>query len=57
MTRPLLLGVQSSSIPPADLAVMTPIDYVYEIIQNMHLTDADLSRGEPESTAAGPPRR
>jgi hypothetical protein len=62
VTRPLLLGVQSSSIPPADLAVMTPIDYVYEIIQSMHLVDADLSRGEParsepESTSAVPSRR
>ncbi len=62
VTRPLLLGVQSSSIPPADLAIMTPIDDVYEIIQSMHLVDADLSRGEPaggapESSVAGPPRR
>jgi hypothetical protein len=55
VTRPLLLGVQSSSIPPADLAVMTPIDYVYEIIESMHLVDADLRRGEPDPSVSGLP--
>jgi len=44
-TRPMLLGVQSISFPNADIAGMTPINFVYEILQGMTLPDTDLHRG------------
>lgn len=43
--RPVLLGVQSSSLVLADIAVMTPSNYVFEMLQKMQLSDADLRRG------------
>jgi hypothetical protein len=49
-TRPMLLGVQSFSFEGADIAGMTPIGYVYEILQDLALPDADLHRGSPPST-------
>jgi hypothetical protein len=52
VTRPVLLGVQSSSLLLADIAVMTPIRYVYEIIEDMHLSDADLRRNQPAASPA-----
>jgi hypothetical protein len=42
--RPVLLGVQSTSFIPWDVAGMTPIQYVYEIIEMLKLKDADLTR-------------
>jgi hypothetical protein len=45
--RTVLLGVQSSSLVLADIAVMTPSNYIFEILQKMQLSDADLRRGEP----------
>jgi hypothetical protein len=44
-TRPMLLGVQSMSFAGADIAGMTPINFVYEILQGLPLPDADLHRG------------
>jgi hypothetical protein len=46
-TRPMLLGVQSISYGGADVAGMTPISYVYEILEQIGLPDADLHRGLP----------
>jgi len=47
--RPVLLGVQSGSFVPWDVAGMTPIRYVYEIIERLKLKDADLTRhAEPK---------
>jgi len=55
-TRPMLLGVQSMSFGGADIAGMTPINFVYEILQRMQLPDADLHRG-PQALAPAPPGR
>ncbi len=44
-TRPMLLGLQSISFLGADVAGMTPINYVYELLQNLGLPDADFRRG------------
>jgi hypothetical protein len=44
--RPMLIGVQSSSILKADVAAITPIESIYKIIQEMNLADADL-RNDP----------
>jgi hypothetical protein len=47
--RPVLLGVQSMSFIPWDVAGMTPVRYVYEIIESLKLKDADLTRhAEPK---------
>lgn len=42
--RPVLLGVQSMSFLAWDVAGMTPVQYVYGIIEQMKLKDADLAR-------------
>ncbi len=55
-TRPMLLGVQSISFGGADVAGMTPINFVYEIIEKMALPDADLRRG-PKPAPTAPPQR
>lgn len=46
-TRPMLLGLQSMSFMGADIAGMTPIKYVYEILQREMPPDGDLRRGPP----------
>jgi hypothetical protein len=53
-TRPMLLGVQSISFLPADIAGMTPIKYVWEILQEIGYADADFHRG-PQLPAPQPP--
>jgi hypothetical protein len=45
--RPVLLGVQSTSFIPWDLAGMTPVQYVYDMIEKMKLPDIDLHRNAP----------
>ena len=47
LMRPVLIGVQSSSLVTADLAGMTPINYVLDVLTRMNLPDADLYRGDP----------
>ena len=42
--RAFLLGVQSMSFIPWDVAGMTPIEYVYQLIEKLNLPDADLRR-------------
>jgi hypothetical protein len=44
-TRPILLGVQSVSVIGADVAGMTPISFVFEILQRSGFSDADFRRG------------
>jgi hypothetical protein len=44
-TRAMVLGVQSTSFGGADIAGMTPINFVYDILQKIGLPDADLHRG------------
>jgi hypothetical protein len=46
--RPVLLGVQSSSSVPFDVATMAPAEYIYEAIQALHIPGADLYRGVPK---------
>ena len=50
VSRPVVLGLQSNSLVAADLAGMTPIDYVYQIIEALKLADANLTRGAPQAT-------
>jgi hypothetical protein len=42
--RPVLLGIQSTSFSGWEVAGMTPVQYLYEIIERMKLPDADLTR-------------
>jgi hypothetical protein len=48
-TRPMLLGVQSLSFLGADVAGMTPIKFVYEILQKMNLPDPDFGIETPKT--------
>jgi hypothetical protein len=43
--RIILLGVQSSSAVPSDIAFMTPATYLYDIVRSMNIDDANLFRG------------
>jgi hypothetical protein len=47
--RPFLMGLQSASFLGADISGMTPVQYIFEAIQNLKLQDADLYRGLPEN--------
>lgn len=49
LQRMVLIGIQSSSAVPSDIAFMTPANYVFDIIQSMNLRNADLYRGKPKS--------
>jgi len=40
--RPVLLGVQSVSLIPWDIAGMTPAEYIYDLIEGLKVPDADL---------------
>jgi len=55
-TRPVLLGVQSISFIGADVAGMTPINFVYEILQNMAFPDSNLHRGPPSAPSIPSPK-
>lgn len=44
-TRAMLLGIQSTSFLGSDVAGMTPVQYLYKIIEDLNLSDADLRRG------------
>jgi len=46
LTRPMLVGLQSSSFAEADIAGMTPIEDVFKIIKRI-CPDGDLYRGDP----------
>jgi hypothetical protein len=48
-TRAMLLGAQSMSFGGADITGMTPINFVYEILQSLVLPDAALHRGRQSS--------
>lgn len=47
--RTTLIGLQSASFLGADVSGMTPVQYVFEAIQNLKLKDADLYRGLPQN--------
>lgn len=53
-SRPMLLGVQSTSFAGADVAGMTPAEYVYQILQDMAFHDGDLRRGPATQIAPRP---
>lgn len=46
--RAMLIGLQSISFLGADISGMTPVQYIFEAIQNLKLQDADLYRGLPQ---------
>ena len=46
LDRLVLLGIQSSSSVPSDVAFMTPATYLSEIIEDMKLPDANLYLGK-----------
>jgi hypothetical protein len=57
-TRAMLLGVQSVSFIGADVAGMTPIQYVYEMLQNIGFSEGDFSRGpRPPAPQPNPPTK
>ncbi len=43
--RPVLIGIQSSSILNADVAGMTSIGLAFPMLESLHLPNADLHRG------------
>ena len=43
--RPLILGVQALSYPGTAVVGMTPIGYVYQILRDLKLPDANLKHG------------
>ena len=45
--RAMLIGLQSLSLPGADLAGMTPAKYIIDVISHLVPSDADLSIGVP----------
>jgi hypothetical protein len=49
-TRPMILGVQSISFLGADIAGMTPIKFVFEILEGLGLPDVLLRRGPAPDT-------
>ena len=44
-----LVGLQSVSFLGADISGMTPVQYIFEAIQNLKLQDVDLYRGPPQN--------
>ena len=46
--RAMLVGVQSMSIFLADVAGMTPANYIFDVVEKLGLSDANLKRGEPD---------
>jgi hypothetical protein len=49
--RVMLLGLLSSALDGADLAEMTPAEYIFEIIK-ANYSNADLYRGDPKQKPA-----
>lgn len=47
--RVTLVGLQSASFLGADISGITPVQYIFEAIQNLKLQDADLYRGLPQN--------
>ena len=47
--RPFLLGLQSMSVQDGEIAGMTPVQFIFEIIESLKLPNADLRRGVPRS--------
>lgn len=45
--RAMLIGLQSLSVPGADLAGMTPVQYIFNVISHSVPSDADLTLGLP----------
>jgi len=47
LQRIVLVGIQSSSVVPSDVAFMTPANYIFDIVRSMNVRNADLYRGKP----------
>jgi hypothetical protein len=55
--RAFLLGAQSISLIPWDVAGMTPVEHVYKMIEELKLKDADLRRNvQPEQQKPPQPK-
>jgi len=55
--RAALIGIQSASFLLADVAGITPISYVFEMLENAHLPEANLYRGAiPEKSVPSVPK-
>jgi hypothetical protein len=52
--RPVLIGIQSSSLFDADVAAMTSIGLAFQMIESLHLPNADLRRGPKAGASSGP---
>jgi hypothetical protein len=46
--RPFLLGLHSMSVQDGEIVGMTPVQFIFEIIEALQLPDADLTRGVPK---------
>jgi hypothetical protein len=47
--RAALIGLQSTSFLGFDVSGMTPVQYIFETVEAMKLTDVDLYRGLPQN--------
>jgi hypothetical protein len=52
--RPFLLGLQSMSVAAGEIAGMTPVQYIFEIIESLKLPNADLTRGIVQNPSPTP---
>ena len=50
--RTTLIGLQSTAYPGADVSGMTPVRYIFEAIEALKLSDADLYRGTLQNKPA-----
>jgi hypothetical protein len=55
--RPFLLGLQSVSLIAGEIAGMTPVQYIFEIIESLKLPNANLNRGGAQKPSPSPPQR
>lgn len=53
-TRPFLVGLQSMSLAGGEIAGMTPAQYIFDVIDSIHLKDANMARGTPVVEQAKP---
>ena len=47
--RVTLIGLQSTSFLGSDIAGMTPVNFIFDVIRGLNLPGADLYRGLPEN--------
>jgi hypothetical protein len=49
--RAMIIGLQSGSFFDADVSEMTPVQFIFDVIQKLKLNEADLYRGSPRAIA------